>query len=149
MRDALAWEEHTGTPEDFPLYYEMFAEVCARAGRFTEGLAAVSQGFAQAERGRLVYWNAELHRRRGELLLAAGSDRVAAGGCFEDAIASARAQGARVLELRAAASLARLRRAEGRTNEAASVLRSVCEGFAPHLDAPDLLDARALLEALA
>ena len=56
-----------GTPEEFPLYYEMFAEVCERAGRFDEGLDAVRKGFAQAEQRRLVYWNAELHRRRGEL----------------------------------------------------------------------------------
>ena len=76
MRDALAWEQEAGTPEDFPLYYEMLAEVCARAGRFEEGLDAVSKGFAQAERGGLVFWNAELHRRRGELLLAAGGDRA-------------------------------------------------------------------------
>ena len=88
------WEEESGTPEDFPLYYEMFAEVCERAGRFDEGLDAVRKGLAQAERGRIVYWNAELHRRRGELMLAAGADPLTVVDCFERALADAQAQGA-------------------------------------------------------
>ncbi len=148
MREALAWEEEAGTPEDFPLYYEMFAEVCGRAGRFTEGLDAVGKAFAQAERGRLVYWNAELHRRRGELLLEAGGDRAEVAACFEQALADARSQGARLLELRAAASLARLQRDEGRAGDAAWRLRTAYAGFSQGLDAPDLRDAQALLEAL-
>jgi len=148
MRGALASEQDAGTPEDFPLYYEMLAEVCARAGRIEEGLAAVTEGFAQAEQRGLVYWNAELHRRRGELTLAMGRDRVAAGACFQDAITSARAQGARMLELRAATSLARLRRDEGRPSEAVSILRPVYEWFAQGFDAPDLSEARKLLKEL-
>jgi predicted ATPase len=148
MREALAWEEGAGTPEDFPLYYEMFAEVCGRAGRFTEGLDAVGKAFAQAERGRLVYWNAELHRRRGELLLEAGGDRAEVAACFEQALADARSQGARLLELRAAASLARLQRDEGRAGDAAWQLRAAYAGFSQGLDAPDLRDAQDILRAL-
>jgi predicted ATPase len=146
MRDALTSEQDTGTPEDFPLYYEMFAEVCARAGNVEEGLAAVSEGFAQAARGGLVYWNAELYRRRGELLLLGGNDRVAAGACFEEAIACAQSHGARVLELRAARDLARLSRDEGRLDEAASILRPVYEGFTQGFETLDLVEARRLLE---
>jgi predicted ATPase len=145
MRDALAQEEAAGTPEDFPLYFEMFAEVCQLAGRFDEGLDAVSEGFAQAERGRLVYWNAELHRRRGELLLAAGGDSSVVAGCFEQALADARAQGARSLALRAAADLARLRRDELRGDDAMACLRAAYADFPCHLDTPDLRDARRLL----
>jgi predicted ATPase len=147
MRVALAWEEEAGTPEDFPLYYEMFAEVCGRAGRFDEGLDAVSKGFAQAERARIIYWNAELHRRRGELLLAAGADRGTVANCFEHALTDARAHGALVLELRAATSLARLRRAEGRSGASVAYLRAAYAGFSRDLDAPDLRDARAVLAA--
>ncbi len=147
MRDALTWEEEAGTPEDFPLYYEMFAEGCERAGRFDEGLEAVSKGFAQAERGRLVYWNAELHRRRGELILASGGDRTAAASCFEKALAEARTQGALFLVLRAAASLARLNRDLDAGLDAAR-LRDACSGFPRGQDVPDLRDARALLAAL-
>ena len=149
MRDALTIEQDAGTPEDFPLYYEMFAEACQRAGRFDEGLSAVGQGFGQAEQRGLVYWNAELHRRRGELLLLSGRDRAAASACFRDALDCARAQGARSLELRAATSLARLCRDEGHAIEAASILRPVCTGFTQGFDAPDLIEARKLLDNLA
>jgi predicted ATPase/class 3 adenylate cyclase len=143
MREALVSEQEAGTPEDFPLYFEMLAEACARVGRFDEGLAAVGEGLAQAERRGLVYWNAELHRRRGELLVAAGGDRAAAVGCFETALDTARGQGARSLELRAATSLVRLRR------DASAVLRPVYERFTQGLDTPDLVEARTLLGELA
>jgi class 3 adenylate cyclase/predicted ATPase len=149
MREALASEQEAGTPEDFPLYYEMLAEVCARAGRYEEGLAAVAEGFAQAERGGLVYWNAELHRRRGELLFAAGSDTTAAIACLMEAMTCSRLQGARSLELRAALSLARLHRASADPIKAASVLRPVYEAFTQGFDTLDLIEARALLAELA
>lgn len=147
MRVALAWEEEAGTPEDFPLYYEMFAEVCERAGRFDEGLDAVGKGFAQADRGRIIYWNAELHRRRGELLLAAGADRGTVANCFEHALTDARTHGALFLELRAATSLARLRGTEGPAGAPVAYLQAAYAGFSRGLDAPDLRDARALLAA--
>jgi predicted ATPase len=144
MRDALASEEETGAPDDFPLYYEMFAEVCALAGRVDEGLDAVSKGFAQAERGRLVYWNAELHRRRGELLLAAGAAPAVVGGCFEDALVAARTQGALFLELRAAAGLARLRHDGGPARDPAAYLRAAYSGFSRALDVLDICDLDVL-----
>ena len=78
-----------------------------------EGLAAMAEGFAQAAHRGIVYWNAELHRRHGELLLASGCDAAEVADCFRKAIACARAQGARSLELRAAVSLSRLHRANG------------------------------------
>jgi predicted ATPase len=151
MRGALAGEEEVGTPADFPLYYEMFAEACERAGRFDEGLNAVREGFAWAERGRLVYWNAELHRRRGELMLAAGDDPLAVADCFELALTEARAQGAPFLVLRAATSLARLTSEGGDSaSESVTWLRAAYAGLPSRLDTPDLRDlrdARALLAA--
>jgi adenylate cyclase len=145
MRAALAQEEDAGTPEELPLYYEMFAEVCQRAGRADEGLAAVSKGLAQAERARLVYWNAELRRRQGELFLTVGGEPSAVAGCFEQALAEARAQGAHLLELRAAASLARLRRDEGRAGDVLPCLQAAYSSVSSRVDTPDLRDARALL----
>ena len=148
MRDALASEEEAGTPEDFPLYYEMFAEVCGLRRPLRRGSRRREQGFAQAERGRLVYWNAELHRRRGELLLAAGGDRAAGPRCFEEALAGARAQGARSSSSAPPpASRASAATREGRTTPRRR-LRAAYAGFARGLDTPDLREARALLEAL-
>jgi predicted ATPase len=108
----------------------------------------VRKGFARAERGRLVYWNAELHRRRGELMLAAGEDALAVAGCFEQALIDARAQGAPFLVLRAAASLARLPLEGGdNASEPATCLRAAYASLPSRLDTPDLRDARALLAA--
>jgi class 3 adenylate cyclase/predicted ATPase len=149
MRRALASEQDAGTPEDFPLYYEMLAEVCGRAGCHGEGLAAIAEGLAQAEHRGLVYWDAELHRRHGELLLASGRDAAGVADCFRKAMACARAQGARSLELRAAASLARLHRANGDPTTAASILRPVYGSFTQGFDTLDLIEARTLLAELA
>jgi len=148
MLDGIASERDAGTPEDFPLYYEMLAEIYALTGRHAEGLSAIASAFAYAERLGLLFWNPELHRRRGELLLASGASPADAAACFRDALASARAQGARSLELRAAVSLARLHRRDGDVAAAATVLRPAYAAFA-HLDTPDAIEARELLETLA
>ena len=110
MLDAIASEQNTDTPGDFTVYYEMLAEIYGLAGRYDEALDALDEAFAQAERCGIVFWNAELHRRRGELLLASGADDSAALACFEEALACARAHEARSLELRAAIRLAHLHR---------------------------------------
>lgn len=149
MLHGIASERDAGTPEDFTLYYEMLAEIYARAGRLEEGLRAVSDAFAVAERCGNVFWNAELHRRRGELLLASGAQSGAAAACFQDALDCARAQQACSLELRAAVSLARLHRREGDARAASAILRPVYESFTQGFDTPDLAEARELLEALA
>ena len=145
MREAIALERDADTPTDFTLYYEMLAEVCGRAGCLEEGLRAVSDALTVAERHGIVFWNAELYRRQGELLVAAG-DRDAAEASFQEALACARAQAARALELRAAASLARLRFKDG--GVAVAILRPVYEGFSEGFDTPDLAEARELLGVL-
>jgi len=145
MHRALESEGAAGSPSDFPLYYEMLAEVYERAGWFDRGLDAVSAGLAYAERGQLAFWNAELHRRRAELVLAAGGDPVAAAECYESALSVARDQGARFLELRAATGLARLRLRDGLSSDPMAGLRAVYAGFPRGHDVPDLRAARALL----
>jgi predicted ATPase len=88
-----------------------------------------------------------LHRVRGELLIETG-DRMAAEASFRDAIALAGKQGAKLFELRAAASLARLWRDRGKRAEARELLAPVYAGFTEGFDAPDLIDAKALLREL-
>ena len=150
MREALAWEEEAGTPEDFPLYYEMFAEVCERAGRFEEGLDAVGKGFAQAERGgwstgtpssgaggASCCWPRATTRGGGAMLRAGARRGARAGGAVPGA--------ARGGQPRAAAQP---RTGDGGGRDAASRLRAAYARFPRGLDAPDLRDARALLQAL-
>jgi predicted ATPase len=112
MLEGMAVFQSVGTPEDVSLYYEMLAEAFGQAGRYEDGLRAVEEAFAQTARCGIRFWSAELHRRRGELLLASGAPAAAAAACFHAALECARAQNAIALEQRAALSLARLQRSE-------------------------------------
>jgi adenylate cyclase len=135
-----------GTPEDLSVYYEMLAQACLRGRHFEEGLRALEDAFAQTERHGILFWNAELHRRRGDLLLAAGAPSESAVACFNQALDCARQQGALALELGAATRLARLHKQDAPM--ALARLRAVYERI-PDKDTPDATDARALLETLA
>jgi predicted ATPase len=93
-------------------------------------------------------WKAELHLRKGELLLALSvADK--AERSFREALAVARDQSAKLWELRAAISLARLWRNQGKRDEARELLAPVYGWFSEGFDTPDLKDAKALLDELA
>jgi predicted ATPase len=85
----------------------MLAEALGAAGRADEGLGWVDKAIALAEKAELQFWSAELHRRRGELLLQTGGSRERAIAAFHHACDLAKAQSARSLLDRAATSLAR------------------------------------------
>ena len=91
---------------------------------------------------------AELHRTRGGLLSATG-DRSAAERNYQRALAVARRQNAKLSELRAATSLARLWRDRGKIADARALLTPIYGWFTEGFDAPDLVDARTLLDDLA
>jgi predicted ATPase len=90
----------------------------------------------------------ELHRVRGELLLSKTSDLDAAVRCFGRALEVAREQHAKLFELRAAASLARLWRAQGRRTAALDVLLPVHNWFTEGFDTTDVREAKALAAEL-
>jgi class 3 adenylate cyclase/predicted ATPase len=148
MLEGIASERAADTPHDFTLYYEMLAETYQRAGRHAEGLRAIDDGFDISERHGLVFWNAELHRRRGELLIAC-EQLTAAEASLGEALACARSQDARALELRAAVSLTRLHAMQGRRETAAEILRPLFETFSEGLDTADFVEARQLLDTRA
>ena len=92
---------------------------------------------------------AELHRLKGELLLAESPDQAAAEDCFRQAIETARRQQSKAWELRATMSLARLWQRQGRRDEARDALAAVYGTYTEGFTTPDLVEAKALLEALA
>ncbi len=131
-----------------PYYRGLLAEVCGRIGRVDEGLDALAEAFADIRRTDERWWEAELHRLRGELLCLAAPDlRLAAdaAACFRAALDIARAQRAKSLELRAAMSLARLLHGQGELREARRILTGVYAGFTEGFDTADLKEARMLL----
>ncbi|MFN0313464.1 MAG: ATP-binding protein [Burkholderiales bacterium] len=121
------------------------------AAKQTEaGLAAVSEGLASAHQNGERRADAELHRVRGELLLQqTPHDLVQAEAEFQKALGIARAHEAKSLELRAAASLARLWQSQGQREKAYELLAPVYDWFTEGFDTKDLKEARDLLEQLA
>ena len=129
------------------------AEAELARGAAHEGLAAIDEALAFVEKSGERFWEAEIHRLRGELLgLSGGAVPVEAcfqtvETCFQTALAVARAQGARSLELRAATSLARHWKSGARKDEARALLAPVYDGFTEGLDSADLRDAKMLLDS--
>src|SRR4029434_1467702 len=94
------------------------------------------------------YYAAELHRLQGELLLQHAAPEVSqAETCFQQALAIARRQQAKALELRAAMSLSRLWHQQGKRDEARALLAGVYHWFTEGFDTADLQEAKALLHA--
>jgi predicted ATPase len=128
----------------------MLAEAFAKAGQVDEGLNALADALAAAEKSGEGLYEPELHRLKGELLLTSSQEnRDQAERCYARALDLARHQSARSLELRAAVSLGRLRRSQGRKREAAAALGEVYSSFTEGLDTPDLREAQELLAELA
>ena len=121
----------------------------SRMGRFDEALKAIDESFSFIDRTGQHYYEAELHRLKGELLLARNpSDGGPAERCFRSAIEIAREQQARSWELRAATSLARLTRGTKLVGETRTILMAAYGSFTEGFDTLDLKDARALLNEL-
>jgi class 3 adenylate cyclase/predicted ATPase len=150
IRDGLAAYEATGARCYTPLFLTLLAEALALAGKIEEGLAALGDALAQAAVSGAKGWSAENHRLRGELTLRLPyPDPAKAEDSFRTALAIAREQGTRGYELRAATSLARLWREQGRRTEARELLAPVYGSFTEGFDTADLKDAKRLLDELA
>jgi len=149
IRDGLAAAEATGTRVSAPLFLTLLAEALALAGKMEEGLVALDDALAQAADSGARGWDAEIHRLRGELTgRSLCPDPAKAEDSFRTALAIAREQGTRGYELRAATSLARLWREQGRRGEGRDLLAPLYGSFTEGLDTPDLKDAKALLDEL-
>jgi DNA-binding winged helix-turn-helix (wHTH) protein/predicted ATPase len=133
-----------------PYYRGLLAEACRRIGRIDEASQALTDGFTEIRRTEERWWEAELHRLRGELILLDKVNRRAeAEVSFHRAIDVARGQRAKSLELRAAMSLGRLWREDGRWADAHRLVAGVYKWFTEGFDTPDLGEAKSLLEQLA
>jgi DNA-binding SARP family transcriptional activator/predicted ATPase len=148
LRKALHDFRATGAGLRWPYYLSLLAEVYAKAGQPDAGLETIGEALAVAAEKGEQWWNAELHRLRGELLLAQGADVQQVGAAFQRALAIARQQQVRALELRAATSLARLWR-QSQTDQACRMLSAVYCQFDEGFDTLDLQEAKALLAELA
>jgi predicted ATPase len=127
----------------------LLADLHGRAGRAEEGLALIAEAQEFVARTGEREYEAEVHRIKGELLLAREpSDAVGAEASFREALEVARRQSAKSRELRAATNLARLWQRQGRKEEARELLAPIYEWFTEGFDTQDLEDAKQLLEQL-
>jgi predicted ATPase/class 3 adenylate cyclase len=150
LANGLTAYQGTGAALSVPYYLALSGEAHAAAGRVTEGLSLLAEALAEIHATGERWFEAELHRLKGKLLLRlAREDRGAAEACFLRAGTVARDQEAKLWELRAGTSLACLQAEQGRRQEAYDLLAPVYDWFSEGFDTPDLIEAKQLLEALA
>jgi predicted ATPase len=150
IRAVLEPLRTTGAVLTFPGRLAALAVAYGRVGQAEEGLALIAEAEEFDEKTGDRSSEAEVHRIRGELLLArTPSDPAGAEASFREALDVARRQSAKSFELRAATSLARLWQQQARREEARDLLAPIYDWFTEGFDTQDLKDAKALLEQLA
>jgi predicted ATPase len=137
----------TGATVWMPFYIALLAEACEISGQIEERAVRLDQALQLVERTGERWFAAELNRQRGWLLLRQGHQE-ATEELYCKALSIAREQEARLWELRAAASLARLWRDQGRRAAARDLLAPVYGWFTEGFATPDLKDAKDLLDSL-
>jgi DNA-binding SARP family transcriptional activator len=148
MRQALAAIQAAGMLQSQPVLLCIYAEACFRGGLHELGLQTITAALdlvAQIDGGMPL---AELLRLEGEMLQAQGAPLSQVESRFVKAIETAQQQKARLWELRAVMSLSRLRQRQGQPAQARALLAEVYAEFTEGFNTPDLIEARALLEAL-
>ena len=151
IREGMAAMLATGERLSMPYFRALLADAYGKANRpKAERVRQLSRAISQSERSRELWVNADLYRRRGDLLASGvDPDPIGAELDLRHAISVARGQGARLWELRAVTSLATLLRERGTRVEARNLLASTYGWFTEGFDTPDLKKAKALLDELA
>ena len=127
----------------------LLADAYRKSGQPAEGLEIVSNALVRVDQTDCRYYEGELHRLKGELLLLQSvSAEEHAEACFQNALRIARRQSAKSWELRAAMSLSRLWQRQGKRDEARKLLAEIYGWFTEGFDTADLKDAKALLDEL-
>jgi predicted ATPase len=174
MRQGLTTLQATGTELLRPYHLALLADACGHGGQIEAGLCALEEALVAADQHAERFYEAELQRVKGELLLqkcvgagftpapteiqnghAAGVEatsqsplQMEAEACFQRALDIARRQRAKSLELRAVLSLVRLWQQQGKRAEARELLAEIYGWFTEGFDTADLQEAQTLLNEL-
>ncbi|MBV8359126.1 MAG: AAA family ATPase, partial [Deltaproteobacteria bacterium] len=153
IRQSIDTWRATGSTLFFqPFLLAMLAEAYGKVGSSEEGLTVLDEALAIANNTGERFWEAELHRLKGELTLQSqfqGSQfiiRDGAEGCFRKAIVVAERQHAKSLELRSVMSLSRLWLQQGKESQARQMLADIYGWFTEGFDTADLKEARTMLK---
>jgi predicted ATPase/class 3 adenylate cyclase len=146
IRDGLARWQATGAGFLVPYFLSLLAELHGHAGAVNDGLEVVTEALDRVDATGERWFEAELHRITGELMLRLPkADPAAAEARFRQAASVARHQGAKLWELRAATRLAGLLREQGRRDEAHDLLSPLYSQFTEGFGTADLRAASAIL----
>jgi len=169
MREGLTALRDTGTAIGHPRYLEMLAEAYGAVHQAEVGLSLLSEALTVLEQTGERFYAAELYRLKGTLTLQqqckvqsaeckvtspqsptpSTHAEAAAEACFRQALAIARQQRAKTLELRAAVSLSRLWQQQGKRKKAHALVAEIYGWFTEGFDTADLQEAKTLLDELA
>jgi class 3 adenylate cyclase/predicted ATPase len=149
VREGLRLWRQTGSRLYIPYRLGVVADALAVAGQQSEALQLLEEAIQATEQIEDRWFEAELHRLKGVLLAGGSSEsRKDVEFCLQHALTVARSQDARLLELRAATSLARFWRDQDRCDQACALLSPIYGWFTEGFNTPDLRDAKALLDEL-
>jgi predicted ATPase len=149
MKQGLDLSQAVNNILALPHFPTMLAEAHGEERQTEEGLTVLAVSLTTTDKTGVRFYEAELHRLKGELLLQQSPDNTAeAEFCFQQALEVSRRQEAKSLELRTATSLARLWQSQDKRQEAYDLLAPVYGWFTEGFDTADLIDAKALLDEL-
>ena len=149
LRSAFASYRATGSELMVPHYNTTLAQALAQKGRIDEALEVLDGAVDQVERWGERHYEVETHRVKGDVLLACNKpDLDGVEQAYLKAVEVARRQDAKLFELRAATSLARLWHRRGKSDESRQLLNSIYGWFTEGFNSVDLKDARAALAEL-
>jgi class 3 adenylate cyclase/predicted ATPase len=154
MRVAIAAFRATGAEVMVPYFLGLLAEAHGNAGQIQDGMNVLAEAQAVVDRGRESWWESELYRLKGELLLMQSTDKGVSEHykvveeCFYQALNLASRRRARSLKLRAAMSLSRLWREHDKKADVNRMLADIYSSFTEGFDTLDLREARSMLDAV-
>ncbi len=150
ITSGIAASRSTGATLWVPVCFAYLTTAHAELGQFDDAWRCIGEAMSAVETTKERWYEAEVYRIAGEIaLMAPQRDTAKAQAYFEHALAIARAQQGKSWELRAAVSMARLKRDRGERDEARRLLAPVYGWFTEGFDTLDLRQAKALLDALA
>ena len=146
---GLAELRNVGSHCWLPLHLALLAECYAQVGDRNSASQTVAEALQSVETTGERTWEPEIHRLKGAFILSAAGDAVAAADCFITAISKAKAQQTKLLELRAAISLAQLWSLGHKSKQAREVLLPVYESFTEGFESTSLQEAKLVLDSIA
>ncbi len=147
MRKGLDDFRASNSEARLPYYLTLLAEAYGNKGQVKEALKHLGEALVFSEKNNDVWYDAETYRLMGDMMLQT-DEAERAGTCFQKSLDISRSQEARILELRATVSLARLWVEQNRQAKARSMLKEILEWFSEGFDFVDLKVARKLIDEL-